>query len=93
MTTRTHPAVDEYLARTQAALSDLPASQVEEIVEDIGPHLSETTGELGSGVTVAALTERLGTPEQYASELRAAGLTLLFASVWAYQGGVPVLVR
>jgi uncharacterized membrane protein len=72
MTTKTHPAVAEYLARTQAALSDLPAAEVEEIVEDIGQHLSEVAGELGDDVSVEALTERLGTPEQYANELRAA---------------------
>jgi uncharacterized membrane protein len=72
MSTKTNPAVAEYLARTQAALADLPAAEVEEIVEDIGQHLSEVAGELGDGVSVEALTERLGTPEQYASELRAA---------------------
>jgi uncharacterized membrane protein len=72
MTIKTNPAVAEYLARAQAALSDLPASEVAEILEDIGPHLSEVAAELGEDVTVDGLTERLGTPEQYAAELRAA---------------------
>jgi hypothetical protein len=72
MTTTTHPAVDEYVGRIQAALADLPESEVEEIVEDIGQHLGEVAGELGDEVSVEALTDRLGTPEQYASELRAA---------------------
>lgn len=72
MTTFTHPALAEYLGRVQAALADLPAAEVEEIVEDIGQHLSEVAAELGAGISVEALTARLGTPEQYASELRAA---------------------
>ncbi len=72
MSTTTNPAVTEYLARIQVALSDLPAGEVEEIVEDIGQHLSEVAGELGEDVSVETLSERLGTPEQYASELRAA---------------------
>lgn len=72
MTTTTHPAVTEYLARIQAALADLPAAEVEEIIDDIRQHLSEIAGELGEEISVAALTGRLGTPEQYASELRAA---------------------
>ncbi|HEV2783191.1 MAG TPA: hypothetical protein VGX25_27730 [Actinophytocola sp.] len=72
MNTRTDPAVAEYLARTRAALADLPAAELEEIVEDIGPHLSEIAAEVDGDVTVDALSERLGTPEQYAAELRAA---------------------
>lgn len=72
MSIATHPAVAEYLAGIQAALSDLPAAEVEEIVEDIGQHLSEVAEELGEDVSVEALSARLGTPEQYASELRAA---------------------
>jgi hypothetical protein len=71
MTNKTDPAVAEYLARTKTALAGLPASEVEEIIDDIGPHLSEIAGELDE-VTVDALSERLGTPEQYAAELRAA---------------------
>ncbi|HEU5469014.1 MAG TPA: hypothetical protein VFV67_00050 [Actinophytocola sp.] len=72
MTVKTHPAVADYLARTKAALADLPAGEVEEIVDDIGPHLSEVAAELGEEVSVEALSQRLGTPEQYAAELRAA---------------------
>lgn len=72
MSIKTNPVVAEYLARTRAALADLPASEVREIVEDIGPHLAEVAAELGDNVTVDRLGERLGTPEQYASELRAA---------------------
>jgi uncharacterized membrane protein len=72
MSVTTHPAVAEYVTRIQAALADLPAAEVEEIVDDIGQHLSEVAGELGDEVSVEALANRLGTPEQYASELRAA---------------------
>lgn len=72
MITFTHPAVAEYVGRIEAALADLPTTEVEEIVEDIGQHLSEVAGELGAEVSVEALSARLGTPEQYASELRAA---------------------
>jgi uncharacterized membrane protein len=72
MSAPTHTAVSEYLSRTQAALADLPAAEVEEILEDIGPHLAEVAEELGEDVSVEALIERLGTPEEYASELRTA---------------------
>jgi hypothetical protein len=72
MSTTTPTAVAEYVAGIQEALADLPAAEVEEIVEDIGQHLSEVAGELGEEVSVEALTARLGPPQQYASELRAA---------------------
>jgi uncharacterized membrane protein len=72
MSTTTPTAVAEYVAGIEKALADLPAAEVEEIVEDIGQHLSEVAGELGEEVSVEALTARLGSPEQYASELRAA---------------------
>src|SRR5689334_3464157 len=72
MSAPTNTAVSEYLNRTQAALADLPAAEVEEILEDIGPHLAEVADELGEGVSVETLIERLGTPEDYASELRTA---------------------
>jgi uncharacterized membrane protein len=64
--------VAEYLAVVRAELADLPATEVEEILEDIGAHLAEVAAELGEDVSVEALTERLGSPEQYASELRTA---------------------
>jgi hypothetical protein len=72
MSTTTPTAVAEYVAGIEKALADLPAAEVEEIVEDIGQHLSEVAGELGEEVSIEALTARLGPPEQYASELRAA---------------------
>lgn len=66
-------AVRVYLARVRTALADLPASEIEEILEDVRPHLTELEAELGEGARVEALIERLGTPESYAAELRASG--------------------
>ena len=66
-------AVRVYLARVRTALADLPASEIEEILEDVRPHLAELEAELGEGARVEALIERLGTPESYAAELRASG--------------------
>ncbi|MFB9691143.1 DUF1700 domain-containing protein [Amycolatopsis plumensis] len=66
-------AVRVYLARVRTALADLPASEIEEILEDVRPHLAELEAELGAGARVEALIERLGSPESYAAELRASG--------------------
>ncbi|WP_410624105.1 DUF1700 domain-containing protein [Amycolatopsis sp. cmx-8-4] len=66
-------AVRVYLARVRTALADLPASEIEEILEDVRPHLAELEADLGEGARVEALIERLGTPESYAAELRASG--------------------
>jgi len=71
MTIKTDPAVVEYLARTKAALAGLPAAEVEEIIDDIGPHLSEIAAELDE-VSIETLSARLGAPEEYAAELRTA---------------------
>ncbi|MFE0025719.1 HAAS signaling domain-containing protein [Amycolatopsis sp. NPDC059021] len=66
-------AVRVYLARVRTALADLPAGEIEEILEDVRPHLAEMEAELGADAKVEALIERLGTPESYAAELRSAG--------------------
>jgi uncharacterized membrane protein len=66
-------AVRVYLARVRTALADLPASEIEEILDDVRPHLAELEAELGEGARVQALIDRLGTPESYAAELRASG--------------------
>jgi uncharacterized membrane protein len=66
-------AVRVYLARVRTALADLPAGEIEEILDDVRPHLAELEAELGEGARVEALIERLGTPESYAAELRASG--------------------
>jgi len=59
--------VATYAASVRAALSDLPSDQSEMLLEDLEDHLREIAAEAGG-----PLTERLGSPEQYAQELRAA---------------------
>lgn len=73
MNTQNPTAVRVYLARVRSALADLPPVEVEEILEDVRPHMAEIATELGEGARVEALIEQLGTPEAYAAELRAAG--------------------
>ncbi|PXY26098.1 hypothetical protein BAY59_21420 [Prauserella coralliicola] len=73
MSTPNPPAVRAYLARVRTALADLPAAEVDEIVEDVRPHLLEIAEGLGERATVEAMTEQLGSPESYAAEVRAAG--------------------
>ncbi|WP_410602753.1 DUF1700 domain-containing protein [Amycolatopsis sp. lyj-90] len=73
MSTQNPTAVRVYLARVRSALADLPESEVEEILEDVRPHLAEMEAELGDSPKVDALIERLGSPESYAAELRASG--------------------
>ncbi|MGI5505282.1 HAAS signaling domain-containing protein [Lentzea sp. CA-135723] len=61
--------VEHYLAGMRAALDDLPPHEVAEIMEDVEAHVAELSTELGDGET---LEQRLGSPEQYAQELRQA---------------------
>ncbi|MEU4192859.1 hypothetical protein AB0E69_13235 [Kribbella sp. NPDC026611] len=65
-------AVAIYLAQVRAELSDLPPGELEDVLEDVGSHLTEVAGELGEDPSLTALQERLGTPRQYADELRSA---------------------
>lgn len=74
-TTQVHvanPAAEEYLAGVRAALADLPAPEVGEILDEVRAHLADLTAELGGSADLAALTARLGLPSEYAAELRAA---------------------
>lgn len=73
MSTQSPPVVRSYLARVRTALADLPDAEVEEILEDVRPHLLEIAGELGEDDGIEAMSERIGTPESYAAELRSAG--------------------
>ncbi|HEY4845161.1 MAG TPA: hypothetical protein VII89_05655 [Candidatus Dormibacteraeota bacterium] len=59
--------VASYAASVRTALSDLPPDQAEVLLEDLEDHLREIAAEAGG-----PLAERLGPPEQYAQELRAA---------------------
>jgi hypothetical protein len=65
-------AVAIYLARVRAELSDLPQGELEDVLEDVSGHLTEVAAEFEAEPTTAALQERLGTPRQYADELRTA---------------------
>ena len=72
MTGRDASAVGEqeiayYVDQVTAALADLPPSTREELLEDLPEHLAEVAAEADG-----SLTERLGSPEAYAAELRAA---------------------
>lgn len=59
--------ISDYLGRVRAALADLPADARDELLEDLPDHLTEVLAE-----DAGTLTERLGEPEAYAAELRAA---------------------
>src|SRR5438105_11622576 len=59
--------VATYATSVRAALSDLPSDQAEVLLEDLEDHLREIAADAGG-----PLAERLGSPEQYAQELRAA---------------------
>ncbi|NKE59802.1 hypothetical protein FXN61_24550 [Lentzea sp. PSKA42] len=61
--------VEYYLAGMRAALDDLPPGEVAEIMEDVEAHVAELSTELGENET---LEQRLGSPVQYAQELRQA---------------------
>jgi uncharacterized membrane protein len=70
--THTRAEVQDYLARMRTALADLPDVEISEIMDDAGAHVVEVADELGEEFSAEALTTRLGTPEVYARELRAA---------------------
>lgn len=75
MNSTTHTEIEAYLGQLRHELADLPPEEVEEIVQDLEPQLAEIAEELGAELSSATLTDRLGTPADYARELRfAAGL-------------------
>ncbi|GLW97592.1 hypothetical protein [Microtetraspora sp. NBRC 16547] len=57
----------EYARAVRAELADLPAKDRDELLEDLDDHLAEVAAE-----SDVPLEERLGSPEAYAAELRAA---------------------
>lgn len=97
MNTQANTAVRDYLDRMREVLSDLPATEVGEIMDDAGAHVAEVAEEMGGEFSTAALTERLGTPEAYARELRvAAGYPLpaeASTGAAAAGAGVALLAR
>ena len=64
----TDTQVDDYAARVGAALADLPGAVRDELLADLTDHLAEVAGE-DDGTD---LETRLGPPETYAADLRAA---------------------
>ncbi|WP_406642270.1 HAAS signaling domain-containing protein [Amycolatopsis sp. WGS_07] len=73
MSTDKPTAARVYLSRVRTALADLPANEIEELLEDVRPQLAEMEAESGAAARVEDLVARLGTPESYAAELRASG--------------------
>ncbi|BCL15716.1 HAAS signaling domain-containing protein [Micromonospora sagamiensis] len=59
--------ITAYVERVRAALADLPPARRDELTEDLPEHLAEVAAESGG-----SLVDRLGEPEAYAAELRAA---------------------
>lgn len=65
--TVTGQEIADYVDRVRAALADLPPEARDELTEDLPEHLAEVAAE-----TDGTLVDRLGEPEAYAAELRAA---------------------
>ncbi|MEU2614766.1 hypothetical protein ABZ570_24750 [Micromonospora sp. NPDC007271] len=65
--TVTGQEIADYVDRVRSALADLPPDVRDELTEDLPEHLAEVAAE-----TDGTLVDRLGTPEAYAAELRAA---------------------
>jgi hypothetical protein len=63
----------DYIARLRAALAGRETGEITEIVQSVQEHIEEALGESGEGevtlVEMANVLERLGSPEDYASEL------------------------
>jgi hypothetical protein len=67
MTVMREQEIARYVDRVRAALADLPPGTRDELVEDLPEHLAEVAAEADG-----SLVDRLGPPEAYAAELRAA---------------------
>ena len=85
-TTAVPPEVTEYLAAVRAALDDLPATERDDLLAEVEPSLFDAASETGGDVSA-----RLGPPEEFAAELRAAAG--LHVPSTAVQGEPRVLVR
>ena len=67
MTANEREDIASYAAAVRAAVADLGADESAQLLDDLEAHLQEVASESG-----APLTDRLGPPEAYAAELRAA---------------------
>jgi hypothetical protein len=70
--TALHPVAADYRDEVARVLADLPPGEAEEILDDVELNLSEVVAEFDDAVTSELLRVRLGTPAEYAAELRAA---------------------
>jgi hypothetical protein len=75
VTTTVQDEINLYVFAVRAALGDLPESLRDELLEDLPEHLAEVLAD-GEG----SLTDRLGSPEAYAADLR---------STAGFVGGFP----
>ena len=66
-TTGVPPAVSQYLAAVREALDDLPPTERDDLLVEVEPSLLDAASESGGNVSA-----RLGPPEEFAAELRAA---------------------
>ncbi|SDY73753.1 Uncharacterized membrane protein [Micromonospora pattaloongensis] len=67
MTVTEQSEIARYVEAVRAALADLPPAARDELLEELPEHLAEVAAE-----TDGPLADRLGPPEAYAAELRAA---------------------
>jgi len=67
-----HRLVDQYMARLDKALRDLPSSRRREVVDDVSAHASAALAEMASPTEadVRQVLDRLGDPEDIATEAR-----------------------
>ena len=72
MNTTTNAAAQAYLDRLRRELADLPASEVEEIVQDLEPQVVALAAELDAEPSLGTVDDHLGDPAEYARELRSA---------------------
>lgn len=74
MTTSTDRIVEDYLSRLRAALGGLPRARRRELVQEISEHIAEGRASLPreDGAAVRGLLDRLGDPDDIASEARVA---------------------
>lgn len=75
--------VDQYAAAVRRHLADLTAEQVDDLTDDLELDLQDALGDERRVAAGRTLTELLGTPEAYATELRVA------AGLGAPQGDAP----
>jgi uncharacterized membrane protein len=67
----TDPAIVAYAHAVKERLDDLDPEELSDMLADLSEHLEAVGAELGDGLSCEALTDRLGSPAEYAAELRA----------------------